>query len=810
MRKRIIGLWVASLLVSITSGVAQSTAFTYQGRLDDGGNPASGSYDIIFTLHDAAAAGNVIGGPVTNAPTSVSNGLFTVTLDFGNQFPGDARWLEIAVRTNGGGAFTTLAPRQPLTSTPYAIQALNSTTAAAVSGSIPASQITGTVPVAQLPPSVVTNGASGVNISGTFAGNGSGVTNLNLALNSGTAFLYSGSFMLASSPAVGIEPYSVISADVNGDGKPDLISANANTTNSAGEADTLTVLTNNGRGGFALSSSPNVGSDPMSVTSADVNGDGKTDLISANRLDNTLTVLTNNGRGNFVIASSPSAGSFPRSVISMDVNGDGKSDLVSTGAGISTVQTNDGSGGFAFASSLSVPFSFMMTSADVNGDGQPDLITGTSPIAVLTNNGNGEFTQSYSRSLSGVGTVTSADVNGDGKPDLISTSTGSIFLNLLTNAGSGRFEQNYDGPIIGSGHRSVTTADVNGDGKPDVIATRPGISSGVTVLTNSGTGDFLFSSSEPVGDSPLSVISADVNGDGRVDLITGNTEGNTLTVLFNVARFTGKIVGDGTGLTAGPSLTSVPAESLTGTVSDARLSANVALINREQTFTSRQTFEDGTFNGTFTGNGAALSGLNAGQLSFGTVPEAVLSPNVALLDRPQTFTGAKTFTAGTFNGNGSGLTALNASQLSSGTVPDARQSANVALLNSAQTFAATKTFTANTGLVVQAASTALELRGGGALKVVGAGVNTTTPVFTHRAAAGNITGSETRIDHPLCNGRSDAILIITYNFNPSGLAGTRNDRPFGLYYTGSRWAIYNLDGTAMPVGAAYNVLVFNP
>lgn len=144
---------------------------------------------------------------MTNAPTSVSNGLFTVTLDFGNQFPGDARWLEIAVRTNGSAAFTTLAPREPLTSTPYAIQALNSTTAAAVSGSIPASQITGTVPLAQLPPSVVTNGASGVNISGTFAGNGSGVTNLNLALNSGSAFLYSGSFMLASSPAVGIEPY---------------------------------------------------------------------------------------------------------------------------------------------------------------------------------------------------------------------------------------------------------------------------------------------------------------------------------------------------------------------------------------------------------------------------------------------------------------------------------------------------------------------------------------------------------------------------------------------------------------------------
>jgi hypothetical protein len=156
---------------------AQGTAFTYQGRLDDGVNPAAGVFDLRFTLYDSAGAGSAVGGPVTNSPTSISNGLFTVTLDFGNQFPGAGRWLEIGVRTNGIGAFATLSPRQQLTSTPYAVRAATANTASSVA----AANITGTIPLAQLPSSVVTNGASGVNITGTFSGNAGGLSNLNSA-----------------------------------------------------------------------------------------------------------------------------------------------------------------------------------------------------------------------------------------------------------------------------------------------------------------------------------------------------------------------------------------------------------------------------------------------------------------------------------------------------------------------------------------------------------------------------------------------------------------------------------------------------
>jgi len=143
------------------------TAFTYQGRLNDGGNPANGSYDLEFTLYDADIGPGAVAGPLTNAATAISNGLFTVTLDFGSGiFEGNARWLEIAVRTNGGGDFTGLSPRQELKPAPYALSA---------------GTLTGIVPLAQLPGAVLTNNAAGVSLGGTFSGSAGGLTNLNSA-----------------------------------------------------------------------------------------------------------------------------------------------------------------------------------------------------------------------------------------------------------------------------------------------------------------------------------------------------------------------------------------------------------------------------------------------------------------------------------------------------------------------------------------------------------------------------------------------------------------------------------------------------
>lgn len=131
-----LGLALLSTLNSQFSTYAQGTAFTYQGRLFDNGNPANGNYNLRLTLYDGNVTGNVVSGPLTNAPVTVSNGLFTVMLDFGsNAFTGPARWLQIDASTNSASPlYTPLIPRQQLTPAPYAIYAETSGSANTVVG----------------------------------------------------------------------------------------------------------------------------------------------------------------------------------------------------------------------------------------------------------------------------------------------------------------------------------------------------------------------------------------------------------------------------------------------------------------------------------------------------------------------------------------------------------------------------------------------------------------------------------------------------------------------------------------------------
>ena len=97
-----------ALCASLHQAAAQGTAFTYQGRLSFNGSPATGSYDLTFAVFATNATGSPLALPVTNSATAITNGLFSVPLDFGaGIFTGPGRWLEIGARTNGGGARTS-------------------------------------------------------------------------------------------------------------------------------------------------------------------------------------------------------------------------------------------------------------------------------------------------------------------------------------------------------------------------------------------------------------------------------------------------------------------------------------------------------------------------------------------------------------------------------------------------------------------------------------------------------------------------------------------------------------------------------
>ena len=127
---------MAALIVAILSilnqpfsnAFAQSTAFTYQGQLQNNGSLASGTYNLQFSLYTTNIGGTAVAGPVTNTGVLVTNGLFTVQINFGSfAFTGETNWLQIGVETNLANAFTNLVPRQQLTPTPFAIYAENST-----------------------------------------------------------------------------------------------------------------------------------------------------------------------------------------------------------------------------------------------------------------------------------------------------------------------------------------------------------------------------------------------------------------------------------------------------------------------------------------------------------------------------------------------------------------------------------------------------------------------------------------------------------------------------------------------------------
>lgn len=154
MKIRGIIVFAALLVFSFTPSMAQSTDFVYQGQMQNGAAAANGVFDFEFALFGSALGGSQLGSTLTRNSVSVTNGIFSVSLDFGSQFDGSARFLEIRVRQSGGGTFTALAPRQPIASSPYAIRSIDAQNAANATNA--------------------TNATNAVNLTGPLAGDVTG------------------------------------------------------------------------------------------------------------------------------------------------------------------------------------------------------------------------------------------------------------------------------------------------------------------------------------------------------------------------------------------------------------------------------------------------------------------------------------------------------------------------------------------------------------------------------------------------------------------------------------------------------------
>ena len=368
------------------------------------------------------------------------------------------------------------------------------------------------------------------------------------------------SFATPKSYATGFWPSGLAVADVNGDGRADLATANY------GEgANSVSVLLNGGSGRFREGGEYVVGESPGSVAIGELNGDRKPDLAVANEETNSVSVLLNSGDGTFGERRDYPTGDAPVSVAIGDLNADGRRDLavanfvvphayITDVPGTVSVLLNSGDGGFqAKVDYRTGRRPLQVVIGDLTGDGQPDLATGnrSDTVSVLANAGNGTFAPPVdSRAGSGPRAVAIADLSGDGRLDLATANTNhnANTVSVLINRGRGTFRPKRD-YRAGNGPFAIAIGDVNGDGKPD-LAAAVSSGNGVSVLVNKGNGSFLPRRDYRTGREPWSVAIADLTGDGKRDLVTANAGANSVSVLANTTGLCTVPTVTGMGLSA--------------------------------------------------------------------------------------------------------------------------------------------------------------------------------------------------------------------------------------------------------------------
>ena len=362
----------------------------------------------------------------------------------------------------------------------------------------------------------------------------------------------------------GVEPAGIVMADLNGDGKRDLVIADTgidkvsillNTT-----ANGATVPTFTAKADFAVASKPEV------VAVGDIDGDGKLDLAvgSSSVRNQKVAILfgttpTGATTASFKPVALVTAKEFPAALALADFNGDGKVDLVvgnriSDQYSVFLNKTAPGSDAPSFHPRIDFPTGDApgaLAVGDLTGDGKPDIALGCfgdNAIAVHRNvMPTGATTPAFADAAespvaAGVHMLVIADVNGDGKADLVAVDSVDDNLSVLLNKSASQTEPSFAAPVAFAAGEGVFTAaadDLNGDGKIDLAATNNVASPpSVSVLINqtaNGAGTPSFAGKvdfETGAQEPFGVAIGDLNGDGRRDLAVTNHLADKVSVLL--------------------------------------------------------------------------------------------------------------------------------------------------------------------------------------------------------------------------------------------------------------------------------------
>jgi CHRD domain-containing protein/VCBS repeat protein/flagellar hook capping protein FlgD/FG-GAP repeat protein len=331
----------------------------------------------------------------------------------------------------------------------------------------------------------------------------------------------------------GTAPRAVAIGDLNGDGKPDLATANTNTSN-------VSVLLGTGGGSFGAKTDFTGATNPYGIAIGDINRDGWPDLAVANNSASSASVFLGNGAGGFPTRNDFATGTNARTIVVADLDVNDTLDLVTANSGANNVSVLLGNGtgtagGFARTDYATALFPFAVAVGDVNLDGLPDLAVtneNSASVSVLLGTGSGVFGAHADFSTGGTPhSVAIADMNRDGRPDLVVANQAVSTISVLLGNGTGGFGTRTDF-TSGSSPYALAVADVDGDGRLDVVAANQGAAT-VSVLLGDGAGGLGAKTDFTTGTSPQWVAIGDVNGDGRPDLAVANTSSNTVSILLN-------------------------------------------------------------------------------------------------------------------------------------------------------------------------------------------------------------------------------------------------------------------------------------
>jgi len=345
------------------------------------------------------------------------------------------------------------------------------------------------------------------------------------------------SFAPAASFPIGPNPQAVATADLNKDGRVDLVTSNPGDN-------TISVLLGDGGGGFGPAAHFNVhvtaGADQATLAIADFTGDGDLDVVTVQKIYNYGDVSRLPGNGDGTFGQATNIGGGATSAAAGHFNADGNIDLVVSAhdeLGYGYLQTflSDG-GGFTYPASHVMPSAgAALALGHIDGDGTLDVLRLMPNGWVVPGNGDGTFFRPYLfygiefPTAPGESAVALGDFTGDDNLDAVIVSQ---TVDIHRGHGNGSFDGPTSHTANGAAHTAVATGDFDVDGKLDAVVTDADTGT-VSVMLGNGDGTLRFAGAFATGSSPSGVAVGDFNGDGRIDVAATTGGSNTVSVLLN-------------------------------------------------------------------------------------------------------------------------------------------------------------------------------------------------------------------------------------------------------------------------------------